>query len=528
MRRFLTFVILVVLFVFALYRWNEQRTGGERFRPEKYTPAEGAKLNLDDVKVLAAMEAEYTKLVDAVVPSVVSITASKRVRGPAMVDPFDLWFRGRLRAVPQEREQRSLGSGVIVSKEGHIITNHHVVADVDEVTVQFSDGTKKPMPARVVGSDEMNDIAVLKVDGAAVTPLPFGDSDAVKVGQRVIAVGNPFGLEETVTQGIISAKGRRAMAESANEFFQTDAAINPGNSGGPLVDLRGQIIGINSSIYSGSGGWQGVGFAIPANVARRTMESILKKGHVVRGYLGIVMQPLTAELAGQLGLDEKTEGVLVAEVAPDSPAEKAGVKAGDVIVKFNGHEIADPAQLRARVGEMEPDASADIVVLREGTKKTLTARVAEQPENFLAMQQQRQQGGQFAPSVPTPPQPMLPPQITPAPGNPMLPAPNRSRQNRRTPRSDNVLAGVRVTEIPPEHRADLPENVHGVMVEDVDADSPAAESLQAGDVIEEINRQPVKSVEDFNRIVAALPAGEKQMLFIARGRTRSFVVVTPG
>lgn len=531
MRRFFAFVILVALFVAALYRWSEQRPGGSHFRPEKYTPAEGAKLNLDDVKVLAAMEQEYTKLVDAVVPSVVSITASKRVRGPAMVDPFDLWFRGRLRAVPQEREQRSLGSGVVVSKEGHIITNHHVVADVDEVVVQFSDSTKRPVPARVIGSDEMNDIAVLKVDGGSVTPLPFGDSDAVKVGQRVIAVGNPFGLEETVTQGIISAKGRRAMAESANEFFQTDAAINPGNSGGPLVDLRGQIIGINSSIYSGSGGWQGVGFAIPANVARRTMESILKKGHVVRGYLGIVMQPLTADLAGQLGLDEKTEGVLVAEVAPDSPAERAGVKAGDVIVKFHNYEIRDPAQLRTRVSEMEPDAKADIVVLRERGEKKLAATIAEQPENFLALQQSRQQQQSQQPfAVPAPPQPMLPPQVTPppAPNTPPPPAPGRRAPRASGGGGGNVLAGVQVMEIPAEHRDDLPENVHGVMVSSVEPDSPAAEALQEGDVIEEINREPVKSVDDFKRISAALPPGERQMLFIARGKTRSFVVVTPG
>lgn len=526
MRRFFTLLILAALFIFALVRWGGQR-GRSHFRPEKYTPATGAKLSLDDVKILAAMEAEYTKLVDVVVPSVVSITASKRVRGPAMVDPFELWFRGRLRAVPQERTARSLGSGVIVSKEGHIITNYHVVADVDEVSVEFSDGKKKPVPARVIGSDAMNDIAVLKVDGVDVTPLPFGDSDAVKVGQRVIAVGNPFGLEETVTQGIISAKGRRAMAESANEFFQTDAAINPGNSGGPLVDLRGQIIGINSSIYSGSGGWQGVGFAIPSNVARRTMESILKKGRVVRGYLGIVMQPLTAELAQQLGLDAKTEGVLVAEVAPGSPAEKAGLKAGDVIVKFNGHEIGDTVELRSRVGEVTPDSKAEIVVLRDQQKKTLTARIAEQPANFLALQQ----GGggqqpQLAPSVPAPPQPMLPPQITPPPAQ-ANPFSSRQKNSGRA-RGGNVLAGVRVSEIPPEHRADLPDNIHGVMVTDVDPDSPAAESLQAGDVIEEINRRPVKSVEDFQRIVAALPPGERQMLFIARGRTRSFVVLTPG
>src|SRR5581483_12131789 len=312
MKRFVIFVLLVALSVLALYRWNEQRN--PPFRPEKFTPAEGAKLDLNDVKVLAAMEEEYTKLVDAVVPSVVSITASRKVPMGYLVDPFELLFNRRLRGVPQEREQRSLGSGVIVSKEGHILTNNHVVADVDEVRVQLSSG--KEVPAKVIGTDPQSDIAVLKIDGENVTPLPLADSDQVKVGQRVIAVGNPFGLEETVTQGIVSAKGRRAMQDSANEFFQTDAAINPGNSGGPLVNLRGEIIGINNAIGGQTGNWAGIGFAIPSNVARRTMDSILKTGHVVRGYLGVVIQPLTPDLAQQFGVKD-ARGALVAEVTPD-------------------------------------------------------------------------------------------------------------------------------------------------------------------------------------------------------------------
>lgn len=530
MRRFLLFVIIVVLFVFGLERWNEQRTSNENAqrRPEKFTLAENAKLNLDDVKVLSAMEQEYTKLVEAVVPSVVSITASKRIQGPMMIDPYELWFRGRLRGVPQEREARSLGSGVIVSKEGHIITNHHVVADVDQVQVQLSNG--KEAPARVIGTDEENDIAVLKVDGLDVTPLPFGDSDQVKVGSRVIAVGNPFGLEETVTQGIISAKGRRAMQDSTNEFFQTDAAINPGNSGGPLVNLRGEIIGINSSIYSGSGGWQGVGFAIPANVARRTMESILKKGHVVRGYLGIVMQPLTQDLAQQFGMKD-TRGVVVAEVTPNSPAQKAGVKSGDVIVKFNGREIADPQELRNRVAEVDVGNKAEIVVRRGNQDSTLTAEITERPADFAATRQQ-QLPQQMQPNIPAPPQPMRPPSSS-QPQNPgngnggsnsIVPAPNRGGATA----VGNVLSGVQVGEIPPDHEDDLPPNVHGVMVMDIDENSPAAESLQQGDVIEEINREPVNSVADYNRIVQKLAPNEKQMLFIARGKTRSFVVITPG
>ncbi len=472
-------------------------------QPEKFTPAAADKIDLNDVKVLAAMEEEYTKLVDAVVPSVVSITASKHVTSGYVIDPFDMFFNRRLRGIPQQREQRSLGSGVIVSKEGHILTNHHVVADVDAVTVQFSDG--KELPAQIIGADPDTDIAVLKVEGAGFTPLPIGDSDKVRVGSRVIAVGNPFGLEETVTQGIISAKGRRTMQGSANEFFQTDAAINPGNSGGPLVNLRGEIIGINSSIYSGSGGWQGVGFAIPANVAKRTLESILKNGRVIHGYLGVVIQPLTPDLAQQLGL-ASDQGALVAQVTADSPAEKAGITSGDVITKLNGHPVADVQELRARVAAVPIGSKADVTFLRAGAEQTVSATIAEQPQNL----QVRQQPQLSSPA--TPPSSTLPAPPPPSP-------PNADAQS--------VFAGLHVGEIPPDHENDLPSNAHGVMVMEIDPNSPAAESLQQGDVIEEIARQPVTSVADYNRIVQSLAPGTKQILFICRGKTRSFVVLQP-
>ena len=276
---------------------------------------------------------------------------------------------------------RSLGSGVIVSKEGHILTNQHVVADVDEVRVRLANGQEAP--ARIIGVDPVTDIAVLRVTGLHVTPLAFGDSDKVKVGQRVIAVGNPFGFDETVTQGIISAKGR-AMEDSSNEFFQTDAAINPGNSGGPLVDLRGQIIGINASIYagSGSGSWQGLGFAIPANTARHSLEGIIKRS------------------------ENKT----------------------------------------AAVGS--------------GT----------------------------------------------------------------APQGPELLAGVHVMEIPPDHAQDLPPHAHGVMVSAVDQASAAAGTLQQSDVIEEIDHAPIQSVSDYNEAVATLN-GNGVLLSICRDRHRSFAVI---
>ncbi|MDP9290910.1 MAG: trypsin-like peptidase domain-containing protein, partial [Verrucomicrobiota bacterium] len=287
MKRFFIFVVLIALLIVGITRWRA--THPLVHRPEKYTPVQSAKIDPKDVKVLAAMDEEYTKVVDAVVPSVVSITTSRKVRvpnNPYLVDPFEEFFglrRRGPRAAPRDGVQNSLGSGVIVSKEGHVITNYHVIANMDDVKVQLNDGRIES--AQLIGSDEETDIAVLKVNARDLVPLSFGDSDQVKVGQLVFAVGNPFGLQETVTQGIISAKGRRATEDSSNEFFQTDTAINPGNSGGPLVNLRGEIIGINAAIYSSStsqASWQGVGFAIPANTARRALESVLQHGRVQR------------------------------------------------------------------------------------------------------------------------------------------------------------------------------------------------------------------------------------------------------
>ncbi len=500
MRRFFIFVLLVVVCIAVLYRWNERRPGENR-SPEKFTPAEGGRIDLNELKVLAAMEEEYTRLVDVVVPSVVSITASRTVQLPYVVDPFELFFGRRSRRAPQTGEQKSLGSGVIVSKEGHILTNHHVIAQVDNVRVQLSNG--KEYPARIIGSDEQTDIAVLKVDVADLIPLPIGDSDNVKVGQRVIAVGNPFGLEETVTQGIISAKGRRAMDDSANEFFQTDAAINPGNSGGPLVNLRGEVIGINAAIFStGNGaspGWQGVGFAIPSNVARRVLDSIIQSGRVVRGYLGVIIQPLTDDLAQQLKLPDN-RGALIAQITPGSPAEKAGLQQGDVIRKFNGHLVRDTRELQNRVAAVRIDEDAKLLLIRDGKEMDFSVKVAELPADLLTQQAP-------GPGLPAPG------------GRPRAPVPRRD--------ADHVLSGVAVSEIPDGQRDALPENVQGVMITAIDQESPAATSLRAGDVIEEISHQPIRSVVDYNKVVGTLKPGEKQLLIISRGRVRSFVVITP-
>jgi serine protease Do len=384
---------------------------------------------------------------------------------------------------------RSLGSGVIVSTEGHIITNQHVVADVDEVRVRMANGQEAP--ARIIGMDPVTDIAVLKVTGVKVTPLAFADSDQVKVGQRVIAVGNPFGFDETVTQGIISAKGR-AMEDSVNDFFQTDAAINPGNSGGPLVDLRGEILGINASIYagSGSGSWQGLGFAIPSNTARRALEAIIKTGHVPHGYLGVMVP--TPELAERMGLPE-IDGAYVHAVTPGSPAEKAGIRKGDIIVSLGSHPVHNFSELRTQIAGIETGSRVPVGIQRGSETVTLTAQIIEQPKDDSDTAQGQ---GTTAPA-----------------GEPPVDS------------DAGLLAGIHVIEIPPNHVELLPPHAHGVMVSGVDDNCPAAGSLQQSDVIEEIDHVPIHSVAEYREAAEAV-TGEQVLLSICRDRRRSFTVLT--
>ena len=372
MRRSLFIVLLVALTAFGFYRWQRMHTltAGGGPGAKNYTPAEGPRIDPKDVQVLTALDAEYARLVAAVVPSVVSITSSRTAQAQ---DPFELFFGNR-----PPRAQQSMGSGVIVSKEGHVLTNHHVVVGMEKIEVQLTDG--RLVPAQLIGTDEVTDIAVLKIAAPDIVPLPLGDSDAVRVGQMVFAVGNPFGLQETVTQGIISAKGRRAVADSGVEFLQTDAAVNQGNSGGPLLNLRGEIIGINSAIFSTSreGAWLGISFAIPANVARRALESVLKTGRIVRGYLGVTMLALTPEIVRELGLPD-ARGTLVVGVLPGSPADRAGLRERDLIRSYNGRPITDIYALRERLAETELHTKVELGILRDGRELTVVTEVVEAP-----------------------------------------------------------------------------------------------------------------------------------------------------
>jgi serine protease Do len=499
--KFLLFVLLVSAGISLLYDYRLKHGGlnlPSGRKPEKYTLASNPSVDPKQVPSLEALNRERRALVKSVIPSVVAVKTSKKVgiRREYGLDPFEFFFRSR----PQSRSprdetlvQNSLGSGVIVTNEGHIITNNHVVDQVDEIEVQLADGQTKK--ARLVGADSQVDLAVLKIDNPGVKPLKLADSDTVQPGDFVLAIGNPFGFEETVTDGIISSKIRPNRSDFFGGLVQTNAAINPGNSGGPLINLRGEVIGINTAIASTTGGSQGIGFAIPSNTVRTALESLLKQGRIIRGYLGIQMRALQP---GEDGTE--TEGVTVAEVVSGSPAAQAGVQPGDVIRKFDGREVKNFTALRTFVAQTPLDKQVELDIVRGGKPVKVTTQIKEQPIDY--------QTSGVAPQRKQPQQ---------RPGQP-------SDQEAAA----GPLASIHVVELTPEtaRQLDLPANVQGVLVSGVDPDSGVAE-LQKGDVIEEINQQPVMSVADYNKIAAALDPSQPQVLSVCRHKMRSFLVLRP-
>jgi serine protease Do len=502
--KFLVFVVLVSLGISLLYDYRMKHGGlpGPSRTPEKYSLATAPPVDRKEIGTLEEFNRERRTLVSNVIPSVVSVKTSKKiaVRRQNALDPFEFFFRNpRQFRNPNEEAmvQNSLGSGVIVTNEGHIITNSHVVDQVDDIEVQLSDGRTKK--ARLVGSDSQVDLAVLKIDEPGVKPLKLGDSDAVQAGDMVLAIGNPFGFEETVTEGIISSKGRPNRVDGFGDFLQTDAAINPGNSGGPLINLSGEVIGINTAIISRTGGSQGIGFAIPSNTVKVALESLLKKGRIIRGYLGIQAQVNPQNLASN------GDGVVVGDVLPGSPAADAHLQKGDVIRKFNGRDVKNFPELRSLVAQAELNKKIDLEVMRDGKPLKVSAELREQPPDY-----------QTARAVPPPGQPN--------PSNP-LPRPNAPETNPDENESNaNPLGSIRVSELTADlaRRLDLPTGVRGVVVDA--ADLP---ELQRGDVIEEIDQQPVTSVNEFNKLIASLDPDSTHVFSMCRHRVRSFVVVRP-
>jgi len=390
-------------------------------------------------------------------------------------DFFERFFRDQ---IPKDFRQQSLGTGVVIDKEGFILTNNHVVEMADEIKVKLAD--EKEFLAKIIGRDQKTDLALIKIDSdKPLNPLPLGDSDSLEVGEWVVAIGNPFGLGNTVTAGIVSAKYRQIGQSSYDNYIQTDASINPGNSGGPLLNTSGEVVGINTAIFSQSGGNIGIGFAIPINMAKDLLPQ-LKKGKVVRGWLGVMIQKITPELKQKLDLkDEK--GALVADVTPGGPAEKAGIQRGDVIVTFNGKEIKEMSELPYVVASTPVGKSVAVEVLRKGQKKSFEIKIAELKDEKEA------------------------PVVTEA--KPRL--------------------GMTVEDLTPELAKNFGlSEAKGVVVVQVEDGSSSAEAgLRAGDVILEIDQSPVKDVKDFGRKIESYKAGDTVLILAKRRGATVFLTL---
>ena len=427
----------------------------------------------------------FAQVAAAVKPAVVNINTLTRVRGRSPLEEYfgEEFLRRFFGEAPGERPrtQQSLGSGVIVDPSGIVLTNAHVVEQASEIEVVTADGKKHK--AKLVGMDKRTDLAVLRIQGGGPYPAAaLGNSDKVSVGDWVLAIGSPFGLEQTVTAGIISAKGRVIGHGPFDDFIQTDAAINPGNSGGPLVNMSGEVIGINSAILSRSGGNVGIGFAIPINMARKIYTELVAKGKISRGWLGVSVQMLTPELAKSFGAKD-TNGVLIADVIQDSPAQQAGLKAGDILLEFDGKKVESPPDLQRAVGLTSPGKVAQVKVWHEKSERQVQVKIGEFPEETVA---------------------------------------------QRSSTRGKGLLGLDVRPLTPEQARQLNlRSAEGVLVYQVEDDSAAAEAgMQAGDVIREVNRQKVRNLEDFEKFTNGLRPGDRVTLLVQRGPVSLFVAFT--
>lgn len=426
-------------------------------------------------------------IVDTVKPAVVNISTTRTVKiqggvNPFFDDPFFRRFFGDQFGTPKERKSASLGSGVIVDSNGYILTANHVIQGAEEINVTLAD--KREFKGKIIGSDAMTDLGIIKIDAADQLPIiKWGDSNKLRVGEMVLAIGSPYGLTQTVTMGIVSAVGRANVGIADYEdFIQTDAAINPGNSGGALVNGRGELVGINSAIFSTSGGYQGIGFAIPTSMAKTVMDSLIRHGKVTRGWLGVTIQSLTPELARQFNIVEET-GVLVGDIIEGSPAEKAGLQRGDVIFEFEGKKIDDPNQLRNMVAGVVPGSEVKAKIIRDNRTLPVNITISEMPAEMESNLK-----GDY----------------------------------------DNLLSGVLVQELSSDiaARLNIPKKIKGVVVADVNEESAAAAVIRQGDIIQEINRQKISGLKDYERVVSGIKPGRNILLLIFRGGASVFVTIS--
>ena len=445
----------------------------------------------------------YADIVRVVTPAVVTIRVESAAKAqPTGLDQGDEMFRrffgdpnersprapGRQQAPQRAPRQRGLGSGVVISGDGYILTNNHVIDGADRITVEFADG--RTLAATLVGTDKPSDVALLKVSAATLQALALGNSDNVQVGDVVLAIGNPLGVGQTVTMGIVSAKGRATGTGdgSYEDFLQTDAPINHGNSGGALVNTKGELVGINSQILSNTGENIGIGFAIPANMARSVADQLRKDGKVRRSQLGVTIQPVTSDMAASLGLKE-AGGVIISGVEAGSAAERAGLKQGDVIEKFNGQPVKDLNQLRNRVAETAPGSSATVTINRDGSDRDVQVMLREAATST---------------------------------------ADDDGEKDATSP-GETTSLGVSVAPLTPEiaDQLKLPKGATGVVVQDVNPDGRAAGAgIQPGDVIQQVNRQPVKTIDELRAAVRSNP-DKPTLLLVSRDGRSLFVAVPP-
>lgn len=441
----------------------------------------------------AVVNISSTKVIKAGsnMPSGRNRRGQQQPQNPMLDDPFFRQFfgDGPFNTVPRDRRESGLGSGVIVSPDGYILTNNHVVENATTVKVTLSD--RREFTAKTIGTDPQSDVAVIKIDASNLSALPLSGVKP-EVGDICLAIGNPFGVGQTVTMGIVGATGRNlgGTIEAFEDFIQTDASINPGNSGGALINTRGELIGINTAILSGSGGNQGIGFAIPVAMARNIMDQLIKSGKVTRGYLGAYLQDVDPNLAKAFKIPNNS-GVVITKIDANTPAEKAGVKEGDVVTQVNGETVVDVQSLRNKIASMAPGTKVNLHLYRNGNPSDVTVTLGERPAELEARGSRRGGGGE--------------------PGGGQA----------------SGLEGVNVEDLTPEvaRQMNLGRNETGVVVTDVDESSVAAEAgLQRGDIIEQVNRQPVKSASEFDRMVRAGKGGTT-LLLVNRNGVRNYVAI---
>jgi serine protease Do len=433
----------------------------------------------------------FSDIVKVVSPVVVNISTTKTIKRD--ISPFSHFFDSPFGDffepfhMPKKWKEQSLGSGVIVSPDGYIITNYHVIEKADEIKVTLYD--KGDYKGKVIGSDPKTDIAIIKISAKDLPAIKLGDSDNLRVGEFVLAFGNPYGFSHTVTMGIVSAVGRANVGVADYEnFIQTDAAINPGNSGGPLVNIRGELVGVNTAIFSRTGGYQGIGFAVPSNMAKAVMEQLIKEGKVTRGWLGVTIQSVTPELAKEFGLD-KSSGAIISEVFKGSPAEKAGLRRGDVLLEVNGKTVKDAASLRNIVAQSKVGSNIKIKIMRENEPIVLTATVVELPTDMVE-------------AIPEKPDEEV--------------------------AEENALAGFTVIDLTQEIalQLGLSRGEKGVVIVSVEPYSAAEEAgLRKGDVVQEINKKRVSNLRDFINITSHIKDGDTMLLFVNRAGRKFYITL---